>query len=171
MRRHQTSSPENHGQDWDAPYALCAGAIENNRTASYKLAARSSLRRAIQGFTLIEVMIAMFVFFIVVFAILGVVVQSLGAARALQVDRPPAGMVAGMLTLSNCCDEGVDGGDFEDVFPNHRWERQFMEVGTNAGGLSLWQVDIAVFEKTPSKKEVAETLSMIMARPPCTRRR
>jgi hypothetical protein len=138
--------------DGEAPYALCE-------------------RKRGEGFTLLEVMIAMAVFFIVVFAILGVVVQSLGAARSLQVHRPDAGMLAGMLTLSNCCDEGFEAGDFEDVFPNHRWERQITEVGTNTGALTLWRVDFAVFERTPSRKEVAEYMSVLMAKPPCTRRR
>ena len=138
---------------FDAPYALAGGG------------------RSTAGFTLLEVMIAMAVFFIVVFAILGVVVQSLGAARSLQIHRPDAGMLAGMLSLSNCCDEGFEAGDFEDVFPNHRWERQITEVVTNAGGMSLWQVDFVVFEKMPDKKEVAEGMSVLMAKPPCTRRR
>jgi hypothetical protein len=126
----------------DAPYALCA-------------------RRADGGFTLLEVMIAMAVFFIVVFAILGVVVQSLGAARALQNRHPDAGMLAAQLSLTNLLEEGYESGDFEEVFPNCRWERQITEVGSNG----LFQVDFVVFERTKQGKENVEAMSILMYRP------
>lgn len=150
MNVERTSRPAS-GEE---PYALCAGSGSGAK-----------------GFTLLEVMIAMAAFFIVAFSILGMVVQSLGAARALQVHRPDAGMLAGMLSLSNCLEEGFEAGDFEEIYPNHRWERQITEVGTNGGGLSLWQVDFVVFEKMASKKEVAEGISVLMAKPPCKRTR
>jgi type II secretory pathway pseudopilin PulG len=117
-----------------------------------------------RAFTLLEVMIAMFVFFIVVFAILGVVVQSLGAARALQRPQVDGSIVAAQLSLTNCFEEGYETGDFEDMFPNHRWERATTPIGTNN---MLWQIDIAVFEKTKSGKENVETMSVLMAKPAC----
>src|SRR5436305_14304483 len=93
--------------DPDAPYALCA--------------------RPARGFSLLEVMIAMAVFFIVVFAVLGMVVQSLGAARALQRQQADCGMVASMLSLSNTLEEGFDSGDFENLVPDYQWERNITE--------------------------------------------
>jgi prepilin-type N-terminal cleavage/methylation domain-containing protein len=117
----------------DTPYALC-GSPEA------------------KGFTLLEVMIAMAVFFIVVFAVLGMVVQSLGAARALQVQRPDAGMLAAMLSLSNVLEEG---------FPDWAWERQIVEVGTNG----LFQVDFRVFKKQAGAKDISEDLTILMHKP------
>ena len=76
--------------DPDAPYALCGRPQISSRRA-----------HPLRGFSLIEVMIAMFVFFIVVFAILGMVVQSVGAARALQKQHADCGLVASMFSLSN----------------------------------------------------------------------
>jgi len=128
--------------NWDAPYALCTPASQG-------------------GFTLLEVMIAMAVFFIVVFAILNVVVQSLGAARALQTRHADAGMVAAELSLTNQLEEGYETGDFGEIYPNYRWERQITEVGSNG----LFQVDFAVFERTKGGKESVETMSILMHRP------
>lgn len=112
-------------------------------------------------------MIAMAVFFIVVFAVLGMVVQSLGAARALQVQHPDAGMLAAMLSLSNTLEEGYDSGDFEEVFPDYNWERQIIEVGSNG----LFQVDFFVFKKDARGKQVGDNMSVLMYKPGGRRRR
>lgn len=133
--------------DFDAPYALCGSPKS--------------------GFTLLEVMIAMFVFFIVVFAVLGMVVQSLGAARALQVQHPDAGMLAASLSLSNFLEEGHESGDFEDVFPDYRWERDIVEVSSNG----LFQVDFFVFTKDARGKTVGEGMSVLMFKPGGKKRR
>lgn len=133
--------------DVDAPYALCGSPKS--------------------GFTLLEVMIAMFVFFIVVFAVLGMVVQSLGAARALQVQHPDAGMLAASLSLSNFLEEGHESGDFEDVFPGYGWEREIIEVGSNG----LFQVNFFVFTKDARGKTVGENMSVLMFKPGGRRRR
>ena len=129
--------------DCDAPFALCGKPGPDG------------------GFTLMEVMIAMFVFFIVAFAVLGVVVQSLGAARALQTQHPDAGMLASMVSLSNTLEEGFETGDFEEIFPDYRWERQIVEVGSNG----FFQVDFVVFKKNAHCKEISEPLSVLMYKP------
>jgi hypothetical protein len=130
----------------DAPYALCGRP---------QLAAANA--HPLRGFSLLEVLIAMAVFFIVVFAILGMVVQSVGAARALQRQHADCGMVASMTSLSNVLEEGFDEGDFEGLVPDYRWTRTVTEVGSNG----FYQVDIAVFKKNASGKEVGETMSML----------
>jgi len=134
----------------DAPYALC-GRPQPSTLNPQRLA----------GFSLLEVMIAMAVFFIVVFAVLGMVVQSLGAARALQRQHADCGMVASMLSLSNTLEEGFDSGDFEGLVPDYRWERSISEVGSNG----FFQVDIAVFQKNTRGKEVSENMSVLMYKP------
>ena len=136
--------------DFDAPYALCGHP---------KLETQNS--KPFSGFTLLEVMIAMFVFFFVVFAVLGMVVQSLGAAKALQHQQADCGMVASMLSLSNTLEESFDSGDFEGIVPDYRWERTINEVGSNG----FFQVDIAVFKKNTHGKEVGETMSVLMYKP------
>jgi prepilin-type N-terminal cleavage/methylation domain-containing protein len=139
----------NRDMEWnaDAPYALCA---------------RPEGKR---GFTLLEVMIAMAVFFIVVFAVLGMVVQSLGAARALQRPQPDFSILASALTLSNTLEEGVESGDFEELgeeFRDYTWERQIVEVGSNG----LYQVDLAIFPKQMrGGKQVREEMQILLFRP------
>ena len=138
--------------DWDAPYALCV------RPEGGK------------GFTLLEVMIAMAVFFIVVFAVLGMVVQSLGAARALQRPQPDFSILASALTLSNALEEGVESGDFGDLtdeFKDYYWQREIVEVGSNG----LFQIDFAIFQKNSRGKEVREDMSILMYKPGSKRRR
>jgi hypothetical protein len=143
--------------DGEIPYALCGRP------------APASAKSPFAGFTLLEVMIAMAVFFIVVFAVLGMVVQSLGAARALQRPQPDFSILASAITLSNVLEEGIDSGDFEDLGPEFRdwqWERQIIEVGSNG----LFQVDFFVFRKTGGK-QVSESMSVLMYKPGGRRRR
>ena len=148
--RHSSLVIRHSSEDFNAPYALC-GRPQLSTLNSPPLA----------GFTLLEVMIAMFVFFIVVFAVLGMVTQSLGAARALQHQQADCGMVASMLSLSNTLEESFDSGDFEGIVPDYRWERTITEVGSNG----FFQVDIAVFKRNTRGKEVGETMSVLMYKP------
>ena len=146
-------------QDLDESYALCGGS---------QLSTLNSQPR--RGFTLLEVMIAMAVFFIVVFAVLGMVVQSLHAARALQRPQPDFSILASVLSLSNVLEEGVESGDFQDLgaeFNDYRWERQILEVGSNG----LFQVDFYVFKKDAHGKEISENMSVLMYKPGGRRRR
>src|SRR5688500_7806834 len=109
--------------DFDLPYSLCG-----------RPQPADTRRHPFAGFTLLEVMIAMAVFFIVVFAVLGMVVQSLGAARALQRPQPDFSILASALTLSNTLEEGIESGDFEALgaeFQEWNWEREIIEVGSN----------------------------------------
>ena len=139
-----------------------AGSVEWSAEAPYALCVCPEGKR---GFTLLEVMIAMAVFFIVVFAVLGMVVQSLGAARALQRPQPDFSILASALTLSNTLEEGVESGDFADLgeeFRDYTWERQIIEVGSNG----LYQVDFAIFPKEMrGGKQVREEMQILLYRP------
>jgi prepilin-type N-terminal cleavage/methylation domain-containing protein len=166
-------------RDERIPAARCSSVIPDSQPATdidapYSLCGRpqpSSLNPPpFAGFTLIEVMIAMAVFFIVVFAVLGMVVQSLGAARALQRPQPDFSILASALTLSNVLEEGVESGDFEDLGPEFRdwqWERQILEVGSNG----LFQVDFFITRKGGGSKQVSESMSVLMYKPGGKRRR
>ncbi len=114
-----------------------------------------------RAFTLVEVLIAMGVFFMVAFAILEMVVTGLGAARALQVRHADVGMLASELAATNnILEEGVQSGDFGDFYPNARWERTVTEVGSN----SLFQVDFTVSEKV-GRHDVVSQMSILLYRP------
>src|ERR1043166_987813 len=96
--------------------------------------------RHLLAFTLLEVMIACGIFFIAVFAILGMVSNCLRNARALRQIEVDAGMVASQLYKTNRLTEGVQSGDFGDVYRDYSWETVTQEAATNG----LYQVDIVV---------------------------
>jgi type II secretion system protein I len=122
------------------------------------------------AFTLMEVMIAMAVFSVVVIAILGMVVQSLNAARRLQKPMPDFSILASTLTLSNVLEEGFESGDFQELgkeYEGYTWERQIIEVGSNG----LFQVDFMIFDnRKRGSHEVTESLSILMYKPGGRRR-
>jgi len=70
-----------------------------------KTEAQTRARR--RGFSLLEVMIAVGIFFIGVFSILGLISSSLGNARRLQRPMVDAGAVASWLSLTNQLVEGT----------------------------------------------------------------
>ena len=76
----------------------------------------------LSAFTLIEVMIAMGIFFMAVFAILGLVSVNLHNARLLQ-EAPvdPSAIIAPMW-LTNGVTKGSGSGDFGDLYPGYSWE-------------------------------------------------
>jgi len=130
-----------------------------NRTCDDERVA-SAIRRG--GFTLIEVMIAGAILFMCLFAILGLLANTLRNLRALQRHRVDAGMVAAQLSLTNKVFEGSDSGDFGDLYPDYRWASDTAEVGTNG----LFQVDITV-ERAGAEKE--SQMSILLFRPDSAR--
>ena len=99
-------------------------------------------RRRYLAFTLMEVMIAMAIFFTAVFAILAVVGQSLRSARMLSQNAPTPGMAlnASQLSITNKLEEGSWSGDFGDVYPDYEWSAETIFYASNG----LYQVDVAV---------------------------
>lgn len=112
------------------------------------------------AFTLVEVMIAMFILFTAVFAILGLLSNALRNARSLQRKTVDAGMVAAQVTLTNILTEQLETGDFEDMYPDYGWTRDIYEVGTN----SLFQIDMIV-QKRSGHAPVESKLSILLFRP------
>ncbi len=120
--------------------------------------------RARLAFTLLEVMIAVAIFFMAMFSILAVVSQSLRSAKALARNVPTPGMVAAQLSLTNKLEEGSDSGDFEDIaegiYPEYSWESGTMIYASNG----LFQVDIAVLHQG----KVDSSMSFLLFKPEST---
>jgi len=93
-------------------------------------------------------MVALAIFFMAVFTILGLLSTVLSNARALQKRKPAdAGMVAAyLLSVTNQLIEGLQSGTFEDLgdfggsYRDYEWTFDAREVETNG----LWQVDCIV---------------------------
>jgi hypothetical protein len=112
-----------------------------------KLLPRNEARTAQSGlaFTLLEVIVACTIFFLVAFAVLQIVTSGLVAARKLQQREPDFGVLAAELTLTNQLVEGSESGDFEDMFPGlyrgYSWSRDTLEVYSNG----FFRVDFVIY--------------------------
>jgi hypothetical protein len=119
-----------------------------------------------RAFTLLEVMVAMGLFFLAIFAILDLTAQSLRAARSLQVQIPDASTLAADLILTNALEEGVEFGDFGDLYPGFEWSREIYERETNG----LYQVDF-VISGLLAGRPYQSTNSLLLWRPQASRSR
>ncbi len=97
----------------------------------------------IRAFSLIEVMIAIAIFFMASFMILALVSSGLRTARMLRTTRPNAGMLAAELTLTNQLEEGIESGDFGQMYREYTWTKETSEAGTNG----LWQVEFKIYRR------------------------
>ena len=95
-----------------------------------------------RAFSLLEVMIALAIFFMAVFAILQSVSQSLGSARMLQQREriPDVSSLVGELYLTNKFEEGIVEGDFGDEYPGFTWSRDTYLIGSN----DWFEVDFSI---------------------------
>lgn len=100
-------------------------------------------QRVQNAFSLLEVMIALGIFFMAVFTILALVSGTLRNARALQRPYIDAGMVAAQYVNTNRFSEGRVSGQFEDPLHDYSFEVETMEAATNG----LLQADIVLFRR------------------------
>lgn len=98
------------------------------------------------AFTLLEVIIACTIFFMVAFAVLQVVTTGLVAAKKLQQREPDFEFLISPHALTNQLIEGMESGDFEDVYPGlypgYTWRFEILEVGSNG----FFKVDYAIID-------------------------
>src|SRR5262245_20457682 len=88
------------------------------------------------AFSMLEVLIACAICFMVAFALLELVTRGLVAARSLQIREPDPGLILAQISLSNTLEEAeLLAGDFEDIapkmYPGYKWAAQITEVGSN----------------------------------------
>ena len=117
-------------------------------------------RAWIRAFSLLEVMIALTIFFMAIFTILGSVSRSLGAARSLQQKFPDISALVADLMLTNKVEEGTGGGDFGDLFPGYTWTGYTNQIATNG----LFQIDFVIQSRRGSQS-VEWTNSIYLWRP------
>jgi Tfp pilus assembly protein PilV len=115
------------------------------------------------AFSLLEVMIAMGIFFIAIFGILELTSQNLATARRLQRNSVDITTLAAELSLTNRLEEGFESGDFGDSRPDCLWSRTITEVSSNG----LFRVDFTAHEPTGNRKgPLAEQhLTILLYRP------
>ncbi|HUD83025.1 MAG TPA: hypothetical protein VMQ67_05960 [Candidatus Saccharimonadales bacterium] len=112
------------------------------------------------AFTLIEVMLAITIFFMAMFAILAVLTSGVRAASLLRNNGPTAGMVVAQLSATNKLEEGSESGTFEDIpiYKDYRWVSNAREVATNG----LFQIDVVVVDPNGAQSSI---LSVLLYRP------
>ena len=110
-------------------------------------------------------MIAVSIFFMAVFAILGVMSRSLAQARGLQPMHVDAASVAAELSLTNRLEEGPIPPEiiqhFEHMYPDYTCGGTITEVGTNG----LFQVDFEVGGLTAGKHLTTSNMRIYLFRP------
>ncbi|HUD49468.1 MAG TPA: hypothetical protein VMR33_21760 [Candidatus Baltobacteraceae bacterium] len=113
-----------------------------------------------EAFTLIEVMLAITIFFMAMFTILGVLGSGVRAASLLRNNGPSAGMVVAQLSATNKLEEGSEAGTFEDIpiYQGYRWVSNSREVATNG----LFQIDVVVVDPNGTQSSM---LSVLLYRP------
>ncbi|MEO5803054.1 MAG: hypothetical protein ABIR24_05955 [Verrucomicrobiota bacterium] len=99
------------------------------------------------AFTLLEVMIAVAIFFMAMFSILALVSQCLRSAHALNQTGPTPGMVAAWFSQTNKLEEGFEDGDFEEIaaglYPDYTWSAETLFYASNG----MFQVDIGIYRE------------------------
>jgi hypothetical protein len=117
------------------------------------------------AFTILEVMIALSIFFMCVFAILGVVSRGLNQARHLQPIQIDATTAIAELSLTNRLEEGPISpeivGIFESMHPGFTVQGNIVEVETNG----LFEVSFIVGGASADNKIITAEQKVLLFRP------
>jgi hypothetical protein len=127
-------------------------------------------RSSLIAFTLLEVMIAVSIFFMATFAILALTSRTLAQARGLAPMQVDAASVAAELSLTNKLEEGSIPAEiiqhFEHMYPNYTCGGTIVEVGTNG----LFAVDLEVGGLSAGKHVIRSSTRIYLWRPLSVRR-
>ena len=127
------------------------------------------------SFSLLEVVIAVAIFFTAIFAITQLVSTNLSLVRSLQAKRPDLGTLAGKCLMDTNWvegreapfdeDFGFNDGGYGAIYPEAGWERDWMLVATNVSLTNgLYRADITLTE-TLAQQEAIAKMSILMYRP------
>jgi hypothetical protein len=134
-------------------------------------------RRGEASFTLAEVLIAVAIFVIAVFAILELVAQNMQLVKFIQQQRPDLGALAGktMMELPPPDGElatgllgppdedfGGNGGGPLALYPNSRWDRNLEAIDATNG---LYRATLTVIQVNNDGQETEFTLNFLLYRP------
>jgi hypothetical protein len=118
-----------------------------------------------RAFSLLEVMVAIGLFFMAVFAVLGLVSISIENARHLKRPLVDAGVLAGELSLTNQLIEGTASGNLSEFlgkqYQGYTWTYAVQEVQSNR----LFQVDFIVQDGNSPGRPVVSKMSTLLWRP------
>ena len=128
--------------------------------AQTPVVSRSERLRPLAAFTLLEVMIAMGIFFMCIFAILEVVATNLRGARSLQNPPVDVSLLIDDLYQTNKLHEGPDSGDFGELFPGYEWTSDTTLVATNG----LFKVEFLVTHRGAGENTQTH-MSVLLWRP------
>ena len=118
-----------------------------------------------EAFTLMEVMFAMAIFFVAIFAILELSTRSLKIAESLQRSHADPAMIAAEFAAQAELEDGSDSGDFGDAYPNASWEATVEELLDGEGNpTALYDVRIFVRERV-GRRAVVTGLQIWLFRP------
>ena len=141
------------------------------------------LQVTIFGFTLAEVLIAVAIFVIAIFAILKMVSQSMSLVRSIQLQRPDLGTLAGKTMMDspqtgeggdviNGLASGLSKPDDEDfggnnggssmLYPDATWTRYLNPIDETNG---LYRATITVIEVNKDGQETETGLNFLLFRP------
>ena len=113
-----------------------------------------------RAFTLLEVMIAIGIFFIATFAILGLISSSLANARRLQRPCVDASALLSQLSLTNQFVEGSFSGNLGDVlgkaYQDYRYRGEIIEVASN----KLFQADFIIQSARGGRDVISRNTSL-----------
>lgn len=98
-----------------------------------------------QAFSLLEVILAMGIFFMSIFVILELTNNSLHGAYLLKNTAPDPRSLLGDLILTNSLEEISESGDFGDLYPDYRWERIVTQAIDSENANGLFRVDVRVY--------------------------
>jgi hypothetical protein len=113
-------------------------------------------RRHAAAFTLVEIMVATGIFFMAMFALLGVMSAGVHAAAILRNSGPTAGMIAAEMSVSNTLEPGSLMGTFSDIpiYQEYHWVSDCQIVTTNG----LFKMDFVVLDANGVQVSTLSTL-------------
>ena len=120
---------------------------------------RPRTHRGEPAFTLLEVMIAAAIFFMAMFALLGVLSNGLHAASILQKNSPTLDMAVAEYSLHTQLEEGYTNSDFGTAYPDYKWVLYTHADPVLTNG--FFQVDVTVYHEN----KIFSSMQILLYRP------